>query len=368
MTARPLRVLQVVLSLNAGGTERLVIELARRLNVEIPMAVACLDDEGVWAGELLQADIPVDALHRPGGFVPRLGRAIANLAARHDASVLHCHHYSPFVYGALARFWRPSLRVVYTEHGRLSDAPPSRKRALANSVFGRLPHAAFCVSGDLRQHLVEEGFPPAAVGVIYNGIDIGPLPDPGTRHEVRRQLGAGDRTLVIGTIARLDPVKDLTTLIRALATLAHDDALLIVVGDGPERARLETDAATAGVASRIRFLGYRDDARRWLAGCDVYVNCSISEGVSLTILEAMAAGLAIVATGVGGTPEVVDAASGQLIDARDVDALRAALDGLAADPQRREVLATGARERVERLFALDRMVREYRDVYLRLST
>ena len=95
----------------------------------------------------------------------------------------------------------------------------------------------------------------------------------------------------------------------------------------------------------------------------MYVNCSISEGVSLTILEAMAAGLAIVATGVGGTPEVVDDASGRLIPARDAGVLRAALDELAADPQRRQTLGTGARQRVERLFTLDRMVHEYRDVY-----
>ena len=108
--------------------------------------------------------------------------------------------------------------------------------------------------------------------------------------------------MVIGTIARLDPVKDLGTLIRAVAELSrHVAATLVVVGDGSERAALETLARDLGVSDRVRFLGQRDDAREWLAGCDVYVNSSISEGVSLTILEAMAAALPVIATRVGGT-------------------------------------------------------------------
>src|SRR6478752_194545 len=118
-TASP-RVLQVVLSLHPGGTERLVIELARRLHREVPMAVRCLDDEGSWASELTTEGITVQALRRPPGFVPRLGSAIADAARRHGATVVHCHHYSPFIYGSLARLWRPGMRVVYTEHGRLS--------------------------------------------------------------------------------------------------------------------------------------------------------------------------------------------------------------------------------------------------------
>ena len=108
---------------------------------------------------------------------------------------------------------------------------------------------------------------------------------------------------------------------------------------------------------------HRDDARQWLPGCDVYVNCSTSEGVSLTILEAMAAGLAVVATRVGGTPEVVDDTCGRLIPARDSAALSAALLDLVRQPALRVELGRASRQRVETRFTLDRMVREYRDVY-----
>src|SRR5262249_33537673 len=214
----------------------------------------------------------------------------------------HAHHYSPFVYSGLARALRPGLRLVFTEHGRLSDAAPSAKRRVANRVLSRLPHEVFAVSGDLRQHILAEGFPPDAVGVIYNGIDVGARPAPGARADVRRSLGLGDRSFVIGTIARLDPVKDLGTLIRGVARLRTGrDVHLLVVGDGAERAPLEALAVETGLGPRVHFLGHRDDARALLAGCDAYVNSSISEGVSLTILEAMAACLPIVATRVGGT-------------------------------------------------------------------
>src|SRR5262245_35405343 len=122
------RVLQLTFSINPGGTERLVVEMVKRLSVDIPMAVCCLDDQGAWADDLRSQGIAVEGLNRASGFRPTLGGAIAGAARRHAATIIHCHHYSPFVYGSLASLWRPNLRVVFTEHGRLSDAPPSTKR------------------------------------------------------------------------------------------------------------------------------------------------------------------------------------------------------------------------------------------------
>jgi L-malate glycosyltransferase len=203
------------------------------------------------------------------------------------------------------------------------------------------------------------------VNVIYNGIDVGAVPAAGMRARVRRELAIPDNAIVVGTVARLDPVKDIPTLIRAVA--GHHGAgaptILLVIGDGSERAHLEAVARDIGVASSVRFLGHRDDARDLLAACDMYANSSISEGISLTILEAMAAGLPVVATRVGGTPEIVDASCGRLVPSRDPDALTATLAALAEDATLRQALGREARARVEQRFTLDRMVREYRDLY-----
>lgn len=359
------RVLQVVLGLDPGGTERLVIELASRLHAEIPMAVCCLDDEGAWSHELTSRGIDVTALRRRPGFRPLLGRAIARAAGRHRATIVHAHHYSPFVYSCLARIWRPSLRVVFTEHGRLADTPASPKRQLANRFLSAFPRTVAAVSKHLREHLIVEGFDPAAVGVIYNGIDIGSSPDGAARRRAREILQLDQDVFAIGTVARLDPVKDLGTLIRACRDLADTPrSLIVVIGDGPERERLQQLAVDLDVAPRVRFLGHRDDARQLLAGCDAYVNCSISEGISLTILEAMAACLPIVATEVGGTPEILDGSCGRLVPARTPRALTAELQNLARDAALRAQIGNAARQRVEERFSLDRMIGLYRSVYL----
>jgi L-malate glycosyltransferase len=368
VTARP-RVLQLLLSLDPGGTERLVTDIARRLHPEWPMAVCCLDKPGSWASMLEREGIPVSALGREPGFRPALGQAIARLCRTQRIDVIHAHHYSPFIYGAIARAWAPGVSVVFTEHGRLSDAPPSAKRRAANMVFKRLPSAVFAVSEDVKRHLVGEGFPADAVDVIYNGIDPGPPPDAALRERVRRELGVEDAEFVVATVARLDPVKDLATLIQATAEMSgRHRTRLVVVGDGPERGSLERLSADAGVRDRVSFIGFRDDARQWLAGCDAYANSSISEGVSLTILEAMAAGLPVVATRVGGTPEVVDDVCGRLVPARDPRALARALEELAAAPELRRTLGSAARRRVESRFTIARMVEDYANVYREVSS
>ena len=185
----PPRVLQVVLSLHPGGTERLVLELVRRLHGEMPMAVCCLDEAGAWARDLEAAGIEVTALGRRPGFQPSLGRVVAGVALRHRATVIHAHHYSPFVYSALARAFGSRASVIFTEHGRLSDRGPSTKRRWANTLIGRCAGQVFAVSEDLKQHLAEEGFSPDRIDVIYNGIDVGPRPDVRERLSARHALG-----------------------------------------------------------------------------------------------------------------------------------------------------------------------------------
>ena len=245
------------------------------------------------------------------------------------------------------------------------------KRRLINPVLGRLPSAVFAVSSDLRHYMTLEGFAARRVRVIHNGVDPGLPPTRADRDAARRACGLTARTPVIGAVGRLDPVKDLDTLVRAFATLrhAHPALRLLVVGDGPERAGLEERASALGVGSAVSFLGYRADARQILPALDVYVNSSLHEGVSLTILEAMAAAVPVVATSVGGTPEVVaDDETGVLVPSRSPVALASAVSHLLVNPDRRAQLGRAGRSRVERLFSLDAMTARYLDVYRGLVT
>jgi glycosyltransferase involved in cell wall biosynthesis len=364
---RPVRVLQVALSLDPGGTERLVLDIARGLASHgLEPAVCCLDSPGAWAADLERDGIPVESLARRPGFRPGVSVGIARIARERRIDVLHCHQYTPYVYGCLAKLLRPSLRLVFTEHGRLSDAPPSAKRRLVNPWLARVPGARFAVCEELKRYLVAEGFPENRLGVIYNGIDLGSAPGPDDRRAARERLGLDDTRLVVGTVARLDPVKDHATLLDAFARIRGHvpDAALVLIGDGPERTALEARAAAAGIADAVSFLGTRSDVRRLLPGLDLFVNSSRTEGVSLTIVEAMAAGLPVVATRVGGTPEVVaDGRTGLLVPPADPETMAAAAAALAADPERARRLGVAARALAEERFAFDRMLDRYVSAY-----
>ncbi len=333
-------------------------------------AVICLDDAGVWAADVAAFGIRVVPLHRRPGFSPLLGLHIARVARECGASILHCHHYSPFVYGRLAAAVAPRLRLVFTEHGRLSDAAPSMKRRLVNPWLARFRGSIHAVSFDLKQHMIDSGFPPDRIQVIHNGIDAGAAISDEQIAAARAALGATEGILALGTVARLDAVKDLETMLRAVAILhgRWPTMRLWVIGDGQERNRLETVAAQLGIAGVVRFAGHRDDVRHLLPGLDVYVNSSISEGISLTLLEAMAAERPVVATRVGGTPEVVEhEVTGLLAPSRQPEVLADAIDRLLSSGDFRRSLGTASRRRVERHFSLDRMVADYINVYRSVS-
>ena len=360
--------MQLVLSLSPGGTERLVIEICKQLADRIESMVCCLDDRGSWAAELEAANIPVVALRRPPGFQPALARHIARLIKANGIDVVHCHHYSPYVYGLLASVFT-GTQLVFTEHGRLSDDDPSLKRRMVNPFLSMLGGRVCAVSADLKQHMVAEGFSPRRIQVVYNGIDPARRPTAIHRHVARELLGLSPDDVVVGSVGRLDPVKNLPVMLQAHALVMqqHPEVRAVIVGDGAERAALEAAAADLGIAGTVTFTGYRPDVRTLMPAFDVYLNCSNYEGVSLTILEAMAAGLPVVATPVGGNPEVVvDHETGFLVPGR-ARSIADAIGRLVVDPRGRHILGDAGRWRVMRHFSIARMVSDYASLYLGLA-
>lgn len=367
---RSARVLHLVLSLAPGGTERLVIEIVRRLKDRVPMRVACLDEPGEWAREILDLGVEVWTLGRRPGFRPSFARSVTRAVQRHKATVLHCHQYSPFVYGTLSRALLHHARVVYTEHGRLAGHHPTMKRATANRLLGRMAHRVVAVSEELRRAMIGEGFDGQGVDVIYNGVVERPRPTAEHRASARRQIDIPPRVLAVGAVARLDPVKDLGTLLRAFSEVrkTREDAVVVIVGEGPMRVELERMAASTLPPGAVKFTGHRRDVDDLLPAFDIFANSSTTEGISLTMLEAMAASLPVVATSVGGTPEVVvDGHTGLLVAPGDPASLASAIQGLAEDPVRRAAMGDAGRTRVERRFRLDDMIDRYRLIYEELS-
>lgn len=370
LAPRPPRVMQVVLSLTPGGTEHLVVQICKRLPPEYGTVVCCLDAEGEWAADLQARGIEVRALRRRPGFHPLVGREIAQFAAEREIDVLHCHQYSPFVYGRIAAMWNRRLKIVYTEHGRLSDAPPTWKRRLVNPLLSHFDGSIVAVSHELRDYMIDSRFPRERVRVIHNGIEAGQAATSLDRRRARMQLGLDERAFVVTTVARLDPVKDLVALLDAFAFVRKrvPMARLVIIGDGPERQRLEARAQQEDLAGSVQITGYRADVRALLPAADVYASSSISEGVSITILEAMATGIPVVATAVGGTPEILsDGTGGILVPSREPVRMARAIVSLAQEPARRIALAAAARRRLEASFTIDRMVDDYARSYRGLA-
>jgi len=231
----------------------------------------------------------------------------------------------------------------------------------------------FAVSQGLRDYFTHQlRIRSGRLPVVPNGVDTELFrPDSQAREEMRQNLGLSPDLFVIGTVSRLDPVKDHPTLLRAVELLLSQGCALrvFVVGDGPERVALERRAqASSLLRERVVFIGERGDVTRWLQCFDAFVLPSLAEGMSNTLLEAMASGVAPVASRVGGNPEVIEEGrSGLLFDAGDANALAACLKTLALDSQTRRQLGTGARQRVQRCFSLHEMLENYAELYKSVS-
>jgi glycosyltransferase involved in cell wall biosynthesis len=365
--SRP-RVCNVVHSLGAGGAEKLVFDMTVALARDFDIDVVCLDEPGARARELAATGIPVHCVHRRAGVDLAVAYRLAAHFRRRGVEVVHAHQCTAWIYSALARLVYPAPRLLLEEHGRFHPEVESRRRILANRwLLRRLTHRFVAVSDDVRQRLQRyEGLEEEHIEVVHNGVqDRTPL-SPSVRTALRTSIGFGSDDFVVGTAGRFDGIKNLPLLIDSLARLApewpHVRGLL--VGDGPELGAIETLVRQRGLADRVRLTGYRDDARDLIESMDLFVLSSFSEGTSVALLEAMAGGVPVVVTDVGGNPEVVlDDRTGIVVPSNSVGALSQAILDCMMCSATRERLATGARHRFLARFSFDRMLARYREQY-----
>lgn len=356
------KVAHVVLSLQPGGLERFVVALSTaRAMAGVEQVVVCLDEPGVLASQVEAAGHRVVLVPRRPGLDLRLVARLVSFFREHAVDVVHTHSLDPMFYGGIAaRIARVPL-LIHTQHNtHLRTASPRErlKFRLAQWLFDNV----VAVSAETGRVLAEFGVLADRRAIILNGIDLACF-----RPQERLLDGARpDDALVIGTVARLASEKGLDRLIKAFGKLyiSHRSARLVIAGDGPLRAALEEQVCHAGLSESVYFLGYRSDVEAVLSEFDLFVLPSLTEGIPLALLEAMAAGVPVLATAVGGVPEVVeDGRSGRLVPPDDVEALHQALEHLAGDPTARAHFARAARARVEHLFDLEAMARAYRVLY-----
>jgi glycosyltransferase involved in cell wall biosynthesis len=258
--------------------------------------------------------------------------------------------------------------VIHTEHGRHLPDPWSSRLVdrLASRRTDWVVAVSEAVAGYLRSRVVADA---GHVVVIPNGIATAHFARTGDRLRLRSDLGLKEDHLVIGSIGRLQPVKGYDVMLEAFAVLQRrwtrgEKILLVLAGDGPERAALEARAARLGISDCVRLLGWRDDIHDLHAAFDVFCLASRSEGMSISLLEAMAAGLCPVVTNVGGNAEVLGPGLRDLLaPSEDPTALAVAWERVLSDPGWRSDRARAAQQRAREHFDVSQMVRGYQQLY-----
>jgi glycosyltransferase involved in cell wall biosynthesis len=308
----------------------------------------------------------VERVARPRpGVDPILVLRLARWLRRHRVALVHTHNRMALIYGAPAARLAGAA-VVHTKHGH---NPRGGTRLVAGNVAGRLVHAFVAVSEETaavarRRREVDL----RRLHVIPNGIELARFhPDPAARARVRRELDIGADAWVVGTVGRIAAEKNHALLLRAVAPLLGPEARLVVAGDGPLLPQLTELAAGLGIAPFAHLLGVRRDVPEVLNALDVFAMSSDTEGLPLVVLEAMATGLPVVSTGVGGIPNVIEEGqTGLLVPAGDEAALRDRVAALKADPARTRRMGARAREVTVARFSAERMQRDYLALYERV--
>jgi L-malate glycosyltransferase len=365
-----------------AGAEVQVATVASRL-IQRPdvMLTAALFNDGPLAVELDRLGVPVTVISEKRYSAPRIVEGLTRMLRTHAVDIVHTHRYKDTILGALAAGMAGVPHLLRTVHGR-----PEPMRGWASmrfhayntvdrAVLQWFADGMIAVSSGVADALEPLGGRHAPVVRLPNGINVDRVKPSRSRMDVRQSLGVAPDAPVIGAVGRLTPVKGLTYFLEAAQRILRKEprARFVILGDGELRAELIAQSVRLGLDGRVRLLGSRSDVYDIVAAMDVFVMPSLDEGTPMALLEAMALGTPVVASEVGGSPDVVtDRGTGLLVPAAHAEALAAACLTVLSDRALAEAMSARARERVSREFShetnADRLVDVYRSVMGRGSS
>ncbi len=360
-----IKILHILHALGVGGLENGVVNLVNHLDFEqFEHEICCVTQSGAMAQRLTRR-VKIHEIGKGAGRTYLLPLRIAALIRKVHPDIVHTRNWGT-IDGVIGARLAGVKNVVHGEHGREATDPNGAN--YRRQIFRRLLAPAISrfvtVSSDLEEWLVKDvGVLPSKVRQIINGVDTAKFFPAVNRREVKRKFGFTDSRVLVGIVGRLDAVKDHPTLIKAIHAQAQSIHLLII-GSGPMEENLRSLVAQLKIDSRVSFLGVRSDIPELMKAMDVFVLPSIAEGISNTILEAMSSGLPVVASRVGGNPElVIPGETGELFEAGKFEELAGILSTYCSDPALIELHGHQGRARVEEYFSLDVMVQKYAEMY-----
>lgn len=369
---RPL-LLHVLYRFATGGLENGVVNLINRLPAYRHAVLSLTDVDAAFAQRLQRPEeVELVALHKPPGQTLKLAPAFLREMRRLRPDLVHTRNLAALEM-QLPAWWAGGCARVHGEHGRdVEDLDgSSRRHQWMRRAFRPFVQQYVALSGDLERYLVERvGVPAARVTRICNGVDTARFAPTAQRLPIEGSPFNDPGLTVVGSVGRMQTVKAQTLLVDAfIHCLQAEPALrerlrLVLVGDGPLRAECEQRLAAAGLRDLAWLPGERRDVPEILRGLELFVLPSLAEGISNTILEAMASGLPVLATRVGGNAELVaEGETGLLAPAGDSAALAAALARLAFDPPQMRALGQAGLRRVRERFSMEAMVSAYDAMY-----
>lgn len=371
-----LLVVHVIYRLDVGGLETLMIECINRMPPErYRHAIVCLTTSSTFEKKITTPDVAVYSLHKAPGLSLGTHIDFFKLLRRLKPAVVHTYNLAAIEYHLMAAFAGVPARL-HAEHGRDAGDPhgQNRKHNLLRRLISPLIHRFVPVSVDLQnwlQHVVR--IPAHKLQLVPNGVDTDRFSVLPLHKAPAQSLPFPADSIVLGTVGRLQAVKDHQCLIDAFAHLREllptlaPRLRLVIIGDGPCNATLHQQVQALGLHDAVWLPGARDDIASLMQHFDVFVMSSIAEGTPVTILEAMASGIPIVATRVGGIPEVVQpGVNGQLVAAKDPQALAAAMASYCTDPAVARQHGANGRAKVETQFSIKTTVAAYLALYDKL--
>jgi len=348
-----------------GGAERMLLDLAENVGPGWRAVVGVMK-AGWLRSRATSAGLPCVMVGGNGLGDVGVLQHLVEVIETHEIAVIHAHEFYMSMVGTLVSR-ATGVPLVVTLHGK-SYYPDRRRRRAACRLMAAGAAALVTVSEDLCRFFCHTtGTPLDRVRVIYNGIDLRVCPAARRRNvELLDSAGIPREAKIVGAVGNLYPVKGHLDLIRATQIIVKNRPTthVVILGRGALHDALVAEAEALGIRDRIHLLGYREDVKEWLGAMDVFTMPSLSEGMPLSLLEAMAEGVPPVVTKVGGMPEVVqDGETGFIVPPGNVGTLADRISFLVGNPSLAAKMGVAARDRILDRFTVERMAAEYRAVY-----
>jgi len=366
---RTYHVVHVVQSLDVGGMENGIVNLASLIDKDrFSVSICCLSHAGSLAERIKDDRVDIFCMNWESGFTPQLFVTMAREFRARNVDIVHTHGWLSFIYGSVACKLAGISALINGEHGTFNLE--STRRKIAYKLLCNVTDKFLTVSYSLKEELKKNlRIPEGKIITIPNGVDSDRfLPGcPAEIADIKSQIGIPATAQVIGTVGRLEHVKNHEMLLRAFCELSYEFPCLhcLLVGDGSLRCSLEKLARELGIQERVHFLGSMDNPQDLIPVFDVFALTSFSEGMSNTILEAMSCAKAIVASDVGGNTELVnDGYNGIIIASGNAEELRNALRTLLKEEVKRNLFGENSRKIIDKKYNISTMISGYEKVYV----